>query len=60
MSNDRSKDDRAYCYIDHANKKSEIDSVNHYLSRLNRNRRRRAELELHDELEHAIKDPQTA
>ena len=60
MSNDRSKDERAYCYVDHANKKVEIHAANPYLSRLNRVARRRAELELHDKLEHASKDPQAA
>ena len=41
---------RSYCYIDHANKKSEINSANPYLSWLNQNRRQRAKLEVKDEV----------
>ena len=60
MSNDPTKDAPAYCYVDHANKKSEIHTVNAYLSRLSRNLRQQASRELHDELEIANKDPQDA
>lgn len=39
------RDERSYCYIDHANKQHEIYAANPYLSWFLQNRRERAKLE---------------
>lgn len=41
----RDRDQRSYCYIDHANKQHEIYAANPYLSWFHQNRRERAKLD---------------